>query len=84
MILAFPGDVRSELVRKARQENKDQGSASPRSWDTARWVNLSEALEAAAGGERQTPSGLDVLQANLNSGAQPDLIELSKRRAARV
>jgi hypothetical protein len=90
LILAFPGDVRSELVGKARQENKDQGSASPSSWDIVRealkplvanpWVDLREALEAAAAGERQTPGGLDVLQANLKRGAEPDLIELAKRK----
>jgi hypothetical protein len=48
------------------------------------WVDLREALEAAAAGEGQTPSGLDVLQANLKGGAQPDLIELSKRRSPRA
>jgi hypothetical protein len=90
LILAFPGDVRSELVSKARQENKDQGTASPTSWDIVRgalkplvanpWVDLREAIEAAAAGERQTPSGLGVLQANLRSRAEPDLIELAKRK----
>jgi hypothetical protein len=29
-------------------------------------------------------SGLDILQANLKSGVEPDLIEVSKRRAMRV
>jgi hypothetical protein len=91
LILALRGDVRVELAGKARQKNKDQGSVSPSSWDTPRealkalvanpWVNLREALvDAAAASERQTPSGLDALQANLKSGVQPDLIELSKRR----
>jgi hypothetical protein len=45
-------------------------------------------LEAAVTEGRQTRlkygSGLDVLQAHLKSGAQPDLIELSKRRSPRV
>ena len=95
MILAFPGDVRSELVCKARQENKDQGSSSPSSWDIARealkaspWGIAREALEAAIASGRQTSlkygSGLNVRLDNLKSGAAPDLIELSKRRAARV
>jgi hypothetical protein len=87
-ILAFRSDVRVELAGKGRQENGDQGSASPSSLDMALkalvanpWVDLREALELAAAGERQTPSGLDVLQANLKSGVQPDLIELAKRSA---
>jgi hypothetical protein len=88
-ILAFPSDVRVELAGKARQENTDQGSASPSSWGIASWWGIArEVLEAAVAGGRQTRlkygSGLDVLQANLKSGAQPDLIELSKRRSPRV
>jgi hypothetical protein len=29
-------------------------------------------------------SGLDVLQHNIKTGAEPDLVEISKRRAMRV
>jgi plasmid stabilization system protein ParE len=87
-ILAFPGEVRVELAGK----NKDQGGASPSSSDIAAlealvakpWVDLREALEAAAAGERQIPSGLDVLQDNLKSGTQPDMIELAKRKIIRA
>lgn len=48
-----------------------------------------EFLESAAAIGRQARlanggSGLDVLHANLRSGAEPDLIELSKRRSIRV
>lgn len=53
------------------------------SWGIAR-----EALESAVAAGRQVRqqhgSGLDILQANLKSGAEPDLIELSKRRAMRI
>jgi hypothetical protein len=90
LILAFRSEVRVELAGKVSQKNKDQGSASPTSWAIFRealkrllanpWVDLREALEAAAASERQTPSGLDVLQANLKSGAEPNLIELAKRK----
>jgi hypothetical protein len=92
LILAFPGDVRSALMGKAIQESNDQGSASPEFLVTGAlkalvanpWVDLREALEAAAAGERQTPSGLDVLQANLKSGAQPDLIDRAKQKMIRA
>jgi uncharacterized protein YlaI len=51
------------------------------------WGIASEALQGAIQAGRQTRlqhgSGLDVLQANLKSGAQPDLIELSKERMRR-
>jgi hypothetical protein len=52
------------------------------------WGVAREALEAAVTAGRQTRirhgTGLDILQANLKSGAEPDLIELSKRRAMRI
>jgi hypothetical protein len=87
LILDFRGEVGVELAGK----NKDRGSASP-SWpDIAAlrelmanpWVDLEEGLKLAASSERQTPSGLDLLQANLKSGAQPDLIELAKGKMPR-
>jgi hypothetical protein len=48
------------------------------------WIDLREGLEAAAAGERRPPSGLDVLQANLKTGAEPDLIALAKRKIIRA
>lgn len=91
LILNFRSEVRSELADKARPKNKDQGSASPNSWDIAAfkalvanpWVDLREALEAAAAAKQQTPGGVDVLQANIKSGVEPDLIELAKRNMPR-
>lgn len=57
--------------------------ANPSRWGIAR-----EALEAAVSAGRQSRmkhgSGLDILQQNLRSGAEPDLIALSKKRAMRV
>lgn len=47
-----------------------------------------EALESALSIGRRTRlefgSGLDILQQNLKSGVQPDLIEVSKKRSARI
>ena len=62
----------------------DQGSPAQRStWGVGR-----EALESAIATGRQTRlkhgGGLDVLQNSLKSGAQPDLLEISKRRAIKV
>jgi putative FmdB family regulatory protein len=69
---------------------KDQtATAMPASWGGLPGkVMQGPSLEAAAAIGRQTRlefgSGLDVLQSNLKSGAQPDLIEVSKRRSARI
>jgi hypothetical protein len=73
LIVAFRGDVRVEFAGK----NTDQGRALPSSWSLPR-----EVFEAAVAGGRQTRlkygGGLDLLQ------AQPELIELLKRRSPRV
>jgi hypothetical protein len=63
---------------------KDQTSTvAPSSWGIAQ-----QALEGAIASGRQNRlrhgSGLDVLQANLKSGAEPDLIEASKRRMIKL
>jgi hypothetical protein len=75
-ILAFAGDVRSALVDK---KNKAQDRALP-----SLWVITSEMVERALAGAWQTrleyKDGLDVLKASMQSGAQPDLIKLSKER----
>ena len=52
------------------------------------WVGAQGMLEQAIATGRQTRlqhgSGLDVLQSALKSGAQPDLIEASKKRLIKV
>lgn len=52
------------------------------------WTNATATIEQAIAIGRQTRiqhgSGLDVLHSALKSGAQPDLIEQSKRRAIKV
>jgi hypothetical protein len=51
---------------------------------------IANALETAAAIGKQTRrenggfDGLDMLKANLKSGAQPDLIEASRKKAIRV
>jgi putative FmdB family regulatory protein len=74
---ARPGET-----RKIRY--KDQVAAYPES----HWQMAQGALEGAIAAGRQMRlkhgSGLDVLQANLKSGAQKDLIEISKQRSVKV
>jgi hypothetical protein len=80
LILAHKGEVRSALVDK---KNKARYSALP-----SLWVITSEMVEKALAGGRQARleygPELDTLKANLKSGAQPDLIKLSKERLVRL
>ena len=73
---------RPDEKRKVRY--KDQVAAYPDS----HWQMAQGALEGAIAAGREMRlkhgSGLDVLQANLKSGAQKDLIEVSKQRSVKV
>lgn len=76
-------DHRRDSVPKVRY--KDQSSPAQRST----WGAAGAMMEQAVALGRETRlkhggSGLDILQANLRSGAQPDLIEISKKRAMRI
>jgi len=83
--VADMGDARKEGdLPKVRYKD-----ASPASLPASSWSGVSsEALSAAMTAGRHTRlnfgSGLDELQANIKSGAEPDLIANSKRRAIRV
>lgn len=75
---------------KVRYKDTTPGVA-PSSWTgpDAHQMQLGQgALEAAIALGRQTRlkygSGLDILKHNLETGAQPDLIEISKKRSARI
>jgi hypothetical protein len=81
----------ADMQREHRREGtpnvryKDAQSAPSQA---SAWGATSEALSMAIAAGRETRlnygSGLDVLQANIKSGREPDLIELSKRRSIRV
>ena len=62
---------------------KDANPQTDSSWGIA-----NEALQAAVSAGRETRmrygSGLDILQQNLKSGVEPDLIAASKRRSPRI
>jgi hypothetical protein len=76
------GATREGDVAKVRY--KDQGNTLPSAWST----QAAQMLESAIAVGRQTRlkhgNGLDVLQSALKSGAQPDLIEQSKKRAIKI
>ena len=70
-------------------KNKVRYKDQPTRLDQAHFIAANrEMLETAAALGRETRlkhgSGLDVLQSALKSGAQPDLIEISKRRSMRI
>jgi hypothetical protein len=81
----------ADIQRERRPEGtpkvryKDAGSTPAQATN---WGATSEALSMAIAAGRETRlnygSGLDVLQANIKSGVEPDLIELSKRRSIKV
>jgi len=78
-------DARKEGdVPKVRYKDSNPASVPASAWSGV----PPAALEAAMASGRQTRlnfgSGLDVLQSNIKSGVEPDLIEISKRRAMRV
>lgn len=72
---------RPEGIPKVRY--KDASPAQSSTWGAA-----TETIQAAMAYGRQTRmqygSGLDILQNNIKSGKEPDLIELSKKRSIRI
>lgn len=75
-------DHRRDSIPKVRF--KDQGNAA----QASAWGAANATLEHAVAIGRQTRlkygSGLDILQNALKTGEQPDLIEVSKKRAMKV
>jgi hypothetical protein len=76
--------------RAARREGersqvryRDESAQSRSQWGANPEV-ISQAVALGRETRIRHGSGLDVLQANLKSGAQPDLIEVSKRRSMTV
>lgn len=82
-------------VADFKAEGRQGGGASPRYKDQridnpSNWINLTangqfaQAMAAGRQTRKQFGDGLDVLQHNLKTGVQPDLIALSKKRSMRV
>ena len=68
---------------KPKVRYKENQTFAPSTWGTDR-AAIDRALTAGRQTRLQFGNGLDVLQANLKSGAQPDLIAASKKRAMKV
>ena len=65
-------------------DNRPRTSGPPANWNAIPQGALSEAIAFGKQTRKQHGTGLDVLQSNLKSGAQADLIEVSKRRSAKI
>jgi hypothetical protein len=84
----LPGAPAAELQSAINRIRRD-GPALATPAPPSQWGGVSsEALATAVALGRETRlkhgNGLDILQHNLKTGVQPDLIEVSKRRSARV
>jgi hypothetical protein len=81
--VADMSDARREGdVPKVRYKD-NAASVAPSSWGAAEQT-IQQAIAAGRETRVKYGSGLDILQANIKSGAEPDLIELSKRRSPRI
>jgi putative FmdB family regulatory protein len=81
-------DIQRDRHRESRPKVRYKDSTPsqlPSNWNT---ITAPAAMETALAVGRQNRlefgSGLDVLQANLRSGAQADLVEVSKKRSAKI
>ena len=76
-------DLKQGDQRKVTYKDQHAATSQQSTWGVAQ-----EALQGAIAEGRKTRlnygSGLDVLQSNLKSGLEPDLIEISKRRSMKI
>jgi putative FmdB family regulatory protein len=83
--VANMGDARKEGdVPKVRYKDQSLASIPASSWSGVSQTTLEQAIASGRHTRLNFGSGLDVLQSNLKSGAEPDLIAASKRRAMKV
>jgi len=80
----YKSDGREGGVGKATYKDQRPSGATPSNWVGANREMLEGAISLGRQSRLKYGSGLDVLEANLKSGAQPDLIEMSKRKAMKV
>ena len=77
-------DVGRKQGDRTKVRYKDQsGTITPSQWSAAQ-ETLERAVSLGRTSRLKYGSGLDVLQQNLKTGAQPDLIEASKRRMIKL
>ena len=81
-------DHRHESTPTRVRYKDSTASELPSSWGTGLGISAGDAMATALAVGRQNRlefgSGLEVLQANLRNGTQPDLIEQSKKRSAKL
>jgi hypothetical protein len=78
-------DTRRGGTPKVRYRDQSPASFTPSTWGTSgNMMDTAIAIGRQTRMENGGQSGLDVLQQALKTGAQPDLIEASKRRAMKV
>lgn len=64
---------------------KDEPLSLPSgNWGGVQPAALQQAIASGRQNRLEFGSGLDVLQANIKNGSEPDLLEISKRRAMKV
>lgn len=76
-------DIQSSSRSGAPVRYQDGAASAPSTWMGA-GGQLQQAMALGRQTRLQHGNGLDVLQNALKSGAQPDLIEMSKRRSVKV
>lgn len=77
-------DTTMEDARKEGDVPKTRYKDPPTTWSGVNQATLEQAIANGRHTRMNFGSGLDILQSNLKSGAEPDLIANSKRRAMRV
>lgn len=75
---------RDKYDRTGKTRYKDETPSAVKSQWSAASATLNQAIAAGRETRIKFGSGLDILQANLKSGAEPDLIAESKKRLTRV
>jgi len=79
----FNRDRHEGMKPKVRYKDAS-ANVLPSTWNSAIPDALQQGLAIGRQNRREFGSGLDALQGALKSGAQPDLIELSKKRSAKI
>lgn len=79
----FQSDRRQGGVPKVRYKDQTP-SVMPSNWQAAAGHQSMLELATSIGRANRGKDGLDILKRNIVTGAQPDLIEASKRKAIKV
>jgi len=75
---------RENEVPKVRYKDQSLSTLPQSTWSGVPAATLEQAISSGRHTRLNFGSGLDILQSNIKNGIEPDLIEISKRRAMRV